>query len=124
MSRVDVYIDATASKYWARLQFETKDGVVHEKKLESDRDGTVNGNLIAAVTDAFRELNRPCMIDVHTRSEYIVEPFKNGWINNWEKHEWRNAKGGIVRNAELWKRLREEMARHSVRFLYTEDKRR
>ena len=124
MNKVDVYIDATASKYWASLEFEDQEGTVHARKIDKERDGTVNGNLIVAITEAFRILNRPCMVDIHTRSEYIVEPFKNGWINNWEKHEWRNAKGRIVRNAELWKELRDEMERHAVRFLYTSDKRR
>ena len=122
MSHVDVYIDATASNYWALLQVE-KDGVTFEKKLKTDRDGTVNGNLIAAVTESFRALNRPCMVDVYTRSEYIVEPFKNGWIQRWEKNEWKNAKGKEVRNAALWKELREAMARHSVRFILLEGKR-
>lgn len=122
MDKVDVYIDASASNYWASIQFEDKDGVVHEKKIKKDRDGTVNGNLIIAVTDAFKALNRPCMVDIFTRSEYIVEPFRNGWINNWEKNEWRNAKGKTVRNAELWKALRTEMERHAVRFLYTPDR--
>lgn len=124
MNKVDVYIGASTSKYWASLRFEDRDGVVHEKKIREDRDSTVNGNLIMAVTDAFRALNRPCMVDIHTRSEYIVEPFKNGWINNWEKHEWKNAKGRTVRNAELWKELRAEMERHAVRFLYIPDRRR
>lgn len=124
MNKVDVYIDATASKYWASLEFEDKDGVVHARKIEKERNGTVNGNLIMAVTESFRTLIRPCMVDIHTRSEYIVEPFRNGWINNWEKHEWRNAKGRTVRNAELWIELRAEMERHAVRFLYTPDKRR
>ena len=124
MNKVNVYIGATASKYWASLEFEDQEGIVHARKIDSERDGTVNGNLIVAITAAFRILNRPCMVDIHTRSEYIVEPFKNGWINNWEKHEWRNAKGRTVRNAELWKELRGEMERHAVRFLYTSDKRR
>ncbi len=122
MNKVDVYIGASTSKYWASLQFEDGAGVVHEKKIRADRDSTINGNLIMAVTDAFRALNRPCMVDVHTRSEYIVEPFKNGWINNWERNDWKNAKGKTVRNAILWQGLREEMARHSVRFLYEEDR--
>lgn len=124
MNKVDVYIGASTSKYWASLEFEDSEGVVHARKIEKDRDGTVNGNLIVAVTESFRMLNRPCMVDIHTRSEYIVEPFKNGWINNWERNDWKNAKGRTVRNSEVWKELRAEMERHAVRFLYTSDRRR
>ena len=124
MNRVDVYVGATASKYWANLKFEDQRGVVHERKIEAEREGTLNGNLIVAVWDALNALNRPCMVDIHTSSEYLVEPFRNGWVNNWEKNDWRNAKGKTVRNVELWRMLREAMARHSVRFLYiTRDRR-
>lgn len=124
MNKVDVHIDASASNYWALLEFTDKTGTLHSREIKEDHDGTVNGNLILAATQAMKALLKPCMIDIHTKSEYIAEPFRNGWINNWEKHEWRNAKGRIVRNAEAWKALRDEMARHSVRFLYAEEKRR
>ena len=122
MNHVKVRIGATASKYWACLETE-KDGTTYEKMIEKEHEGSVHSNLIRAVIDAFRALNRPCMVDIYTRSEYIVEPFKNGWINNWEKHEWKNAKGREVRNAELWKELRRAAAPHSARYLYEEDKR-
>lgn len=119
---VKVTIGAMPSKYWALLDVEVK-GVTHERKIEQEQEGSKNSNLIRAAIAAFRALNRPCMVDVYTDAEYIVEPFKNGWINNWEKHDWKNAKGREVRNAKLWKELREAAAPHSVRFLYLEGKR-
>lgn len=122
MNKVEVNIGANTKEYWAFLHFEDRKGVVHERRIERKHDGTINGNLIMAATDAFRELKRPCMVDIYTKSEYIVEPFRNGWINMWEKNEWRNSKDKPVRNAEQWKVLREEMARHSVRFLYIADR--
>lgn len=117
VSNVEVRIGATASKYWAFLNTELN-GVMYEKRIEQERKGSVNGNLIQAVIAAFRTLNRPCMVNVYSSSEYIVEPFRNGWIKNWEKNGWKNAKGKEVRNAELWKELRRAAAPHSVRYLY------
>ena len=122
IGNVTITIDATASKYWARLDTEVK-GVMHEKRIEREQKGSVNSNLLRAAIEAFRALNRPCMVDVYTKSEYVVEPFRNGWISDWEKNDWKKANGKDVRNAELWKELRKAAAPHSVRYLYLEGKR-
>lgn len=121
-SNVAVKIGATASKYWAHLDTE-KNGVVYEKKIEREWEGSINSNLLRAAISALWALNRSCLVDVYTTSEYIVEPFRNGWINKWEKNDWKNAKGKEVRNADLWQELRQAAAPHSVRYLYLGGKR-
>lgn len=117
MTQVQLTIDATHSNYSACLDTD-HEGQRHEKRIQKDKEATVHANLLRAAIEGFRALNRPCMVDVYTRSEYVVEPFRNGWIGNWEKHGWKNAKGKEVRNAELWKELRKVTAPHSVRYLY------
>lgn len=119
MYKVDIEICASASNYWARLAFVDGKGELHEREIVKDRDATKNSNYIQALIDAVRVLQRPCMIDVYTSSEYIVETFKQGWIGNWERDGWKNAKGNEVRNAGQWKQAREALAPHSARFLYT-----
>ena len=43
---------------------------------------------------------------------------RNGWVNEWEKREWKNAKGNKVKNAEQWEQFRKVAAPHSVRVIY------
>lgn len=119
MYKVDIEICASASNYWARLAFVDTKGELHEREIVVDRKATQNSNYIQALIDAARVLQRPCMLDIYTSSEYIVETFKQGWIGNWEKNNWKNAKGNVVRNAEQWQQARETLAPHSARFLYT-----
>lgn len=123
MYTVDIVIAASASNYWAKLSFEDKNGQYHEKMVKKDRKASINSNYLQALIDALAVIQRPCMLDVYTSSEYIIEPFKQGWIQKWEGHDWKNAKGNTVRNAEQWKQVRRALAMHSARFLYREDRR-
>lgn len=120
MHKVTITIGASTSKYWASIEFEDSRGVVHARQVDQEKKATVNSNYLSALTDAFRILTRPCMATVYADSDYIVAAFKNGWVQDWEKHDWKNKKGNTVRNVEQWKRLREAMAPHSARFLYLE----
>lgn len=119
MYKVDIEICASASNYWARLAFEDAKGELHEREIIKDRKSSINSNYIQALIDAVQILQRPCMLDIYTSSEYIIEPFKQGWIANWERNGWKNAKGKEVRNAGQWRQAREALAPHSARFLYT-----
>lgn len=122
MHEVNIETGATASNYWAILRFQDKHGIHHEKHIAAERDGSQQSNYLQATIAAFQALRRPCVVNVYTPSEYVAEAFRQGWVNNWEKHEWRNAKGNLVRNADQWKELRAAMAPHSARFLYPERK--
>ncbi len=120
MYTVVIEIGASASKYWASMRFTDKKGKVHERRLRGDRQASSNSNHLQALLEAVKLLNRPCMLDVHTSEDYVIEPFKQGWINQWEKNDWKNAKGTTVRNAEQWRQLREALAPHSARFIKCE----
>lgn len=119
MYKVNIEIGANASKYWASIEFVDKAGTRHSRRINQDRTASQHSNFLEALIEAVDILNYPCMLNVYTSSEYIIEPFKQGWIWNWEKNGWTNAKGNIVRNAEQWKRVRNSLAPHSVRFYYS-----
>lgn len=117
MFEVHISIGASASHYWASARYEDSKGTIHERKIEGEQKATVNGNHLEALIQAFGILQTPCMVTVHTESDYIAYAFKNGWVMKWEENGWKNQKGKEVRNVGQWKRLGAAMARHSVRFL-------
>ena len=123
MYHVDITVGANTSKYWASVQFEDKSGTVHERTINREIQGTINGNHLEALIEAYKLLEKPCMVTVHTESDYIIAPFQQGWINNWEQNGWKSGKGKVVRNVERWKRLRQAMSPHSSRFLKLEGSR-
>jgi ribonuclease HI len=68
--------------------------------------------LMAAIT-ALETLKRPCDVDVFTDSTYVRDGVM-GWIHGWKRNGWKTADRKPVKNAELWRELDAEAARHSV----------
>lgn len=123
MYEVSIIIGANASKYWASLSFKDRNGEVHERRIEAERASSRNSNTLQALIDALQILKKPCMLSIYSDSEYLIEPFRQGWVQNWERNEWRNAKGKTVRNVEQWQQVRRALAAHTMKFQYLEGRR-
>ena len=68
-----------------------------------------------AVIEALRALKRPCRVDLHVDSQYVMKGI-NEWIHGWRRRNWRKADGKPVLNAELWVLLDAEVSRHQVQW--------
>jgi ribonuclease HI len=88
----------------------------HEKELRGGEAHTTNNRMeLMAAIAALEALKRPCLVDIHTDSQYL----RNGilsWINQWKRNGWRTADRKPVRNVDLWQRLDALLARHRVRW--------
>jgi ribonuclease HI len=68
--------------------------------------------LMAAI-EALRALKGPCVVELHTDSEYL----RNGimqWIHGWKRNGWKTAGRKPVKNADLWQALEAETAAHEI----------
>ena len=113
---VSVELRATASKYWAYMEFEDRCGKRHTANVEKEHNGTANGNALQAAIEAVRILKTPCVLDIHTDNEYLAHSITNGWVANWEKNGWKNAKGVTVPHKDQWQELTKLLSAHSRRF--------
>jgi len=88
----------------------------HEKELKGGEAHTTNNRMeLMAAIAALEALKRPCLVDIHTDSQYL----RNGimsWINQWKRNGWRTAERKPVRNVDLWQRLDAVLSRHRVRW--------
>jgi ribonuclease HI len=88
----------------------------HEKELKGGEIHTTNNRMeLMAAIAALEALKRPCLVDIHTDSQYL----RNGimsWINQWKHNGWRTADRKPVRNVDLWQRLDALLVRHRVRW--------
>ena len=88
----------------------------HSKELKGGESHTTNNRMeLLAAISALEALKRPCLVDVHTDSQYL----RNGimsWINQWKRNGWRTAERKPVRNVDLWQRLDAVLSRHRVRW--------
>ena len=64
----------------------------------------------------FEALKFPCEVKVVSDSKYVVDAFREHWVDSWVKHDFRKADKKKVKNVDLWKRLLEAMKPHSVTF--------
>ena len=85
-----------------------------EKELSGfERDTTNNRMELTAAAAALEALKRPCLVQLHTDSEYL----KNGitrWHEGWVRKNWRSSTGEPVKNMDLWKRVLEAAKTHTV----------
>lgn len=87
-----------------------------EKELKGGESDTTNNRMeLMAAISALEALKRPVPIRLHTDSQYV----KNGittWIHGWKKNGWKTASKDPVKNEDLWRRLDDLVARHTVEF--------
>ena len=77
------------------------------------RDTTNNRMELQAVIEALMALKRPCMVTLHTDSQYVQKGISE-WIHGWKKRGWKTAAKEPVKNADLWQALDAAQARHQV----------
>jgi len=68
--------------------------------------------LMAAIM-ALEALTRPCKVELHTDSKYVMTGITE-WIHGWKARGWKTADKKPVKNDDLWKRLDLARARHDV----------
>jgi ribonuclease HI len=88
----------------------------NKKELKGGELHTTNNRMeLMAAIAALEALKRPCIVDIHTDSQYL----RNGimsWIHSWKKNGWRTADKNPVKNIDLWKRLDATLAQHTVQW--------
>jgi len=85
-----------------------------ERELSGGELHTTNNRMeLMAAIRALEALNRPCRVELHTDSQYL----RNGiseWLVGWKTRGWKTAAKTPVKNEDLWRRLDEARARHTV----------
>jgi len=80
-----------------------------------ERDTTNNRMELTAVIRALESLDAPSEVDLHTDSQYVKQGIET-WIHNWKRNGWKTSDKKSVKNAELWRELEAQAARHRVRW--------
>lgn len=90
----------------------------NRKEISGYNPETTNNIMeITAVLEAVKLLKFPCQITIYSDSAYVVNCFKQCWIYNWQKNNWKNADKKPVKNKELWEELYNELQKHKFEFV-------
>jgi len=88
----------------------------HEKEIKGGEAQTTNNRMeLMGAIAALEALNKPCLVELHTDSQYVHQGI-SGWIHGWKRNGWRTADKKPVKNVDLWQRLDAAIARHEVRW--------
>ena len=76
---------------------------------------TTNNRMeILAVIKALESLQQVSNVDVYSDSKYVVDAINKGWASRWRLNNWMRNKKERAINPDLWERLLDLCAHHSV----------
>ena len=91
----------------------------HTRELFGSAPHTTNNRMeLTAAIEGLRAIKESCEVEVVTDSEYV----KNGitqWIHGWKRKNWIKSDKKPVLNADLWRALDAEAARHKTTWTWT-----
>ena len=125
LAHVTVYTDGSSrgnpgpGGYGAVLLYTDPAGGEHRKEFSQGYRTTTNNRMeLLAVIVALEALLRPCEVEVHSDSQYVVNAFNQHWVQGWLKKGWKNSQKQPVKNVDLWKRLLAAMEPHRVSWVW------
>jgi ribonuclease HI len=90
-------------------------GKAYEKKLYGGEPESTNNRMeLTAAIRALEALKRPCEVEFYTDSQYLQKAFTQGWLENWQKNNWRTAAKKPVQNKDLWLELIKLSGMHQI----------
>ena len=99
------------------LKFTDDKGQLHTKEISEGYKLTTNNRMeLLGVIKGFEALKYPCSVHVVSDSKYVVDAFREHWVDYWVSHDFRKSDKKKVKNVDLWKRLLEVMKTHKVDF--------
>jgi len=89
-----------------------------ERELSGGEAQTTNNRMeLRAVIAGLAALDRPCRVEIHTDSAYVMHAITKRWIAGWQRRGWLTAAKTPVANRELWEELLAQLGRHDVRWV-------
>jgi len=86
----------------------------HEKKMYGAEPDTTNNRMeLTAAIQALLLLKEPCVIEIHTDSQYVQKGITL-WLPQWKKNHWKKADKKPVKNADLWQELDKLVIHHQI----------
>ena len=88
-----------------------------EKELSGGETRTTNNRMeLTAVIRGLEALKEPCIVELYSDSRYVIDGLEKGWAKSWQRRGWVKSDKKPALNPELWQRLLELTAIHTVHY--------
>lgn len=90
----------------------------HCREISGYARETTNQRMeLTAAVEALSALKEPCLVEVYSDSAYLINAFQQKWLDRWLMNDWLNSQKKQVENRDLWEKLLELTARHTVKWV-------
>ena len=119
MKEVTIYTDGACSGNpgpggWGAIL------IYREQRLELSgyEARTTNNRMeLFAPIQALSRLKEPCAVKVYSDSAYLVNAFRQHWLENWVKRNWIKSDKKPVENQDLWKEILAFTQKHQIEWI-------
>ena len=90
-----------------------------ERELSGGEPMTTNNRMeLTAAIEALSALKERCEVTLTSDSKYMIDAITLGWAEGWRARGWKKADRSPALNADLWERLLDLLAEHSVTLVW------
>ncbi|NLL53108.1 MAG: ribonuclease HI [Peptococcaceae bacterium] len=90
----------------------------HTKEVSGYEEMTTNQRMeLTAAIEALELLKEPCEVELYSDSAYLINAFKQKWLQKWLHNGWLNSQKKPVENMDLWKKLLNLNAKHNIKWI-------
>ena len=119
MKEVTIYTDGACSGNpgpggWGAIL------IYKEKRAELsgyDAHTTNNRMELLAPIQALQRLKEPCFVRVYSDSAYLVNAFRQHWLENWVRRNWIESDKKPVENRDLWEEILRQTKIHHIEWI-------
>ncbi|HHT47053.1 MAG TPA: ribonuclease HI [Firmicutes bacterium] len=119
MKKVIIYTDGSCKGNpgpggWAALLIYND----HKKEIYGGEKHTTNQRMeLKAAIEGLKALKEPCEVELFSDSAYLINAFKQGWLEKWQHNGWKTAAREPVENQDLWRELLKLCRYHKARWI-------
>jgi ribonuclease HI len=125
LPKVVIYTDGSSrgnpghGGYGAVMRFVDSAGTPHVRELSQGYARTTNNRMeLMGPIAALEALTRPCAVELHSDSRYVIDAFNKRWVLGWQRNGWKTAAKKPVKNPDLWKRLVKATSSHEMTYVW------
>lgn len=90
-----------------------KNGEIATREAFMKVTNTYHGAVLQMFVLAMKRMNQPCEVHFHTQDAYVLN-MVDKFLSTWAENNFHNSKGELVKNAESWEQLWQQVKMHEI----------
>lgn len=107
MINISLITSMTESECIADLRYIKPNGEEHKRRYTCERypADSMHRAELKALAAGLKEIKCPSRVIAYMRTPHSIAAINQDWIRGWKQNDWKNTKGNLVRDWEIWKEI-------------------